>query len=77
MKTNKPLEDPEAHEGPFSRDKTAYPRRGHPTTRDSSMPRNTYAGRESQDKVGKCVAPSHSKTSSPPHLNINLKVIQQ
>lgn len=60
MKTKKPLDDPEVHEGPFSRDKAAHPRRDHPTARDSSVPRNTYAGRESQDNAGKCVAPSHS-----------------
>lgn len=67
MKTNKPLEDPEVHEGPFSRDKTAHPRRGHPATRDSSMPRSNYPGRESQDNVRKWVVPSHLESSSLPH----------
>lgn len=50
MKTNKPLEDSEVHEGPFSRDKAAHPRRGHPITGDSSMPGSTYVGRERQGR---------------------------
>lgn len=57
MKTNKPLEDSEVHEGPFSRDKAAHPRRGHPITRDSSMPGNTYVGRERQGRETYCRFP--------------------
>lgn len=66
MKTSKPLEDSEVHEGPFSRD-PKQPTQGEVTPLPETHPCQGTPMWVGKDKAGKRNAASHSETGSPPH----------